>query len=230
MSRPSAPEQQDDPVARAVVGLVLAVAVAVLPASVRARYREEWAADVAGAAEVGLSPRRVAFGSLVTALRLSTTTPRGPRSMDATPSLAGTARRPSRTATAVVGAVVGAAAGGLLAIAAVLLAGVWVTNENQLEGMLVVTLPLAAALGSAIGRAIALRAVEHPPSSGLLPVALGLLGTVGSMALLGSTVPPDVLNAYGVLLLPLTVLFVLTVCATAAELLTSRLTPPDARA
>lgn len=230
MSGPGAPEQPAGPVAGVVARVALAAAVAVLPPPVRARYREEWAADVAGAAEVGLSPRRVALGSLLSALRLRTTTPRGPSAMGTTPPHVRTARRRSRTATAVVGSVVGAAAGALLVLAAVLLAGLWVTDERQLEGTLVVTVPLGAVVGSAIGRAIALRAVRHAPSSGLLPVALGLLGAVGSLALLGSTVPPDVLDAYGVLLLPLAVLLALTLCATAGELMTSRLTPPRGRA
>ncbi|CAL9671368.1 hypothetical protein SUDANB95_07492 [Actinosynnema sp. ALI-1.44] len=44
--------------------LVVTCAVALLPRHLRERYREQWRADVLGAAEAGLSPLGVAVGAL----------------------------------------------------------------------------------------------------------------------------------------------------------------------
>jgi hypothetical protein len=59
--------------ARAIVYLGSAV---IPDASTRARYREQWLADVDGAAEVGLTPIRVAVGAATAAVRMATTDPR----------------------------------------------------------------------------------------------------------------------------------------------------------
>lgn len=48
--------------------LLVSAAVAVSPAAHRATRREQWAADVQGAAELDLSPTALAFGALTTAL------------------------------------------------------------------------------------------------------------------------------------------------------------------
>ena len=57
--------------------LVVYLGTAVLPDSAtRARYREQWLADVDGAAEVGLSPLSVALGAAAAAVRLAATHPR----------------------------------------------------------------------------------------------------------------------------------------------------------
>jgi hypothetical protein len=53
------------------------LAVALLPTGSRDRYREEWAADLDGAAGLGLSPRRVALGALAAAVRTAVTRPTG---------------------------------------------------------------------------------------------------------------------------------------------------------
>lgn len=51
---------------------------ALLPAGpTRERYREQWAADVDGAAELGLSPLGVALGAARCAVLLTTTPPKG---------------------------------------------------------------------------------------------------------------------------------------------------------
>ncbi|MFI9813148.1 hypothetical protein [Saccharothrix variisporea] len=44
--------------------LLVTCAAALLPRDSRARYLEQWRADVLGAAEAGLSPLGVAFGAL----------------------------------------------------------------------------------------------------------------------------------------------------------------------
>ncbi|MFG2007479.1 hypothetical protein ACGFNF_00195 [Micromonospora sp. NPDC048868] len=61
--------------------LALAVsrfASAALPVSdARSRYREQWEADIHGAADIGLSPLRLALGTAVAALQLAATTRKG---------------------------------------------------------------------------------------------------------------------------------------------------------
>lgn len=194
--------------------LVLALAVALLPVAARDRYREEWAADVDGAAHLGLSPSRVAFGALVGAVRL-TTAPGGP-----VPGHPG-GRRTDRgfVPAAVGGCVVGTVVGVVLAFAGVVLAGSLFADEQQQEGTLVVGHLAGALLGAVAGRTTALRLVGHVPSRPLVPVVLGVVGAVGSLYLLGAVVPPDVLNAYGALLLPVTLVLCLAGSATAGEAL-----------
>jgi hypothetical protein len=57
----------------ALVGL----ACLFLPPEVRERYREQWLADLEGAAELGLSPRRLALGMVGAAVQISATS-KGP--------------------------------------------------------------------------------------------------------------------------------------------------------
>ena len=58
--------------------VVVRLAAALIPdAGRRARYREQWRADVYGAAELGLSPLRVALGAGAAALQM----PKGPHAM-----------------------------------------------------------------------------------------------------------------------------------------------------
>jgi hypothetical protein len=52
-----------------------AVAVVIVDGDVRARYREQWLADIDGAAELGLRPGRIAFGAAISAVRLSVAHP-----------------------------------------------------------------------------------------------------------------------------------------------------------
>ncbi|MGA8116001.1 MAG: hypothetical protein WCA46_20270 [Actinocatenispora sp.] len=55
--------------------ILLRLAVALRPKETRDRWREQWHADLAGAADLGLDPRRVAYG----ALRSSLSAPRRAR-------------------------------------------------------------------------------------------------------------------------------------------------------
>jgi hypothetical protein len=56
--------------------LVVRWAAALLPdPERRARYREQWEADVRGAGDLGLSPLRLALGAATAAARISTTAP-----------------------------------------------------------------------------------------------------------------------------------------------------------
>ncbi|WP_422734808.1 hypothetical protein ACN26Y_14430 [Micromonospora sp. WMMD558] len=60
------------------VALALArCAAALLPAPHRARYREQWRADVQGAAELGLSSLRLAAGAAVAAARITVVNRKG---------------------------------------------------------------------------------------------------------------------------------------------------------
>lgn len=52
------------------------LATALLPREVRPRHREQWEADIRGAAEIGLSPLRIATGAAVAAVQLAVTTRR----------------------------------------------------------------------------------------------------------------------------------------------------------
>jgi hypothetical protein len=54
---------------------LISAAVAVLPAQLRERYREEWAADLRDSAEYGIRPHRIAFAAL--RLSVTTTSPKG---------------------------------------------------------------------------------------------------------------------------------------------------------
>jgi hypothetical protein len=64
-------------VAGLVARLVVRTAAALVGGpDVRARYREQWLADVEGAREVGLRPAAVAAGAAVAAARLAVTRPR----------------------------------------------------------------------------------------------------------------------------------------------------------
>jgi hypothetical protein len=61
---------------------VVRCAAAVLPgAGRRARYLEQWRADVCGAADLGLSPLRVALGIATAAARIAVTASKGPHTM-----------------------------------------------------------------------------------------------------------------------------------------------------
>ncbi len=62
---------------RLALALVRVAAVLLPGADRRARYLEQWRADVHGAAELDLSPVRVALGALVAALKM----PKGPHVM-----------------------------------------------------------------------------------------------------------------------------------------------------
>ena len=53
------------------MSLLLRVAVALLPASIRDRYREQWQADARDAAELGLSRSDIASGALIFALSVN---------------------------------------------------------------------------------------------------------------------------------------------------------------
>jgi hypothetical protein len=53
------------------------VSAALLPATNRDRYREQWQADMHGAAELGLSPLRLAAGAAIAAIRLAGSSRRG---------------------------------------------------------------------------------------------------------------------------------------------------------
>jgi hypothetical protein len=56
---------------------IVRTAVTVMPdPSIRTRYREQWLADVDGAAELGMSPLLLALGAAATAIRLAATDPR----------------------------------------------------------------------------------------------------------------------------------------------------------
>lgn len=55
------------------MNVLLRLAALFLPADRRERYREEWAADLEGAAELGLSPWRHALGVVGAAMQISAT-------------------------------------------------------------------------------------------------------------------------------------------------------------
>src|SRR2546421_8942068 len=78
--------------------LVVYLGTAVLPDSAtRARYREQWLADVDGAAEVGLSPLSVALGAAAAAVRLAVTHPRSVAALMRVALLPGVSTRVRRT-------------------------------------------------------------------------------------------------------------------------------------
>ena len=78
--------------------LVVYVGAAVLPDSAtRVRYREQWLADVDGAAEVGLSPLSVALGAAAAAVRLAATHPRSVAALIRVAVLPGVSMRVRRT-------------------------------------------------------------------------------------------------------------------------------------
>ncbi|MFG3698268.1 hypothetical protein ACGF5C_10165 [Micromonospora sp. NPDC047620] len=98
-------------------------AAALLPGPSRARHLEQWQADVHGAAELGMSPLRLAAGTLGAAVRIAATSPKGPRAMQPIGPLAlalkligGThARRRAATLAAVLTATLLAGVGLLIA-------------------------------------------------------------------------------------------------------------------
>ncbi|MGS2618660.1 hypothetical protein ACVCAH_29640 [Micromonospora sp. LZ34] len=61
--------------------LLVRCAAALLPGASRARHLEQWQADVYGAAELGMSPLRLAAGTLGAAVRIAATSPKGPPAM-----------------------------------------------------------------------------------------------------------------------------------------------------
>ncbi|SCG39415.1 hypothetical protein GA0070609_0717 [Micromonospora echinaurantiaca] len=98
-------------------------ATALLPHASRARHLEQWQADVHGAAELGMSPLRLAAGTLGAAVRIAATNRKGPRTMQPIGPLAlalklvgGThARRRAATLAAVLTATLLAGVGMLIA-------------------------------------------------------------------------------------------------------------------
>lgn len=56
-------------------GIVRAGSAVIPDRAARARYREQWLADVDGAAEVGIAPARIALGAAVAAVRLAAAHP-----------------------------------------------------------------------------------------------------------------------------------------------------------
>lgn len=56
---------------------VARIAAVLLPAAARNRYREQWQADVRGAADLGLSPLRLAAGTITAAIQLAGTSGKG---------------------------------------------------------------------------------------------------------------------------------------------------------
>jgi hypothetical protein len=79
--------------ARIARWIVAAAASAVPDPDTRARYREQWLADVDGAAELAMSPTRVAVGAAVAAVRLAARS----RAESWTPPLAGVDPRTRRS-------------------------------------------------------------------------------------------------------------------------------------
>jgi hypothetical protein len=67
--------------------LVRAATAVIADAGVRARYREQWLADVDGAAELGMRPTRVALGAAAAAVRLAVTEPRSLAALTRAPLL-----------------------------------------------------------------------------------------------------------------------------------------------
>ncbi|WBU38075.1 hypothetical protein [Homoserinibacter sp. YIM 151385] len=59
-----------------MIARLLRILAATMPAGVRERYREEWAADAAGAAELGRRPAEVLLGALATAVSIDRADPR----------------------------------------------------------------------------------------------------------------------------------------------------------
>jgi len=72
---------------------IVTVAASVVPGrDARTRYREQWLADVEGAAELAMSPTRVALGAAAAAVRLAATS-RAPSLAPALPGIGPAARR-----------------------------------------------------------------------------------------------------------------------------------------
>jgi len=73
---------------------IIHVAVAVMPdPGTRTRYREQWLADVDGAAQLGMSPLPVALGAAAAAVRIATTGPRSVSALLRAPLLPGVSGR-----------------------------------------------------------------------------------------------------------------------------------------
>jgi hypothetical protein len=76
---------------------IVHVASAVMPnRATRARYREQWLADVDGAAELGLSPLPVALGAAAAAIRMTATDRRSLDALLRAPLLPGVSARSRR--------------------------------------------------------------------------------------------------------------------------------------
>jgi hypothetical protein len=124
---------------------------------------------------------------------------------------------------AVGGTVAGALAAAVVSLVGVLLASGVFVDERQQEGTLVVLLVGGAVLGAAAGRATALRLTGHAVTAPFVTAASGLLAVLGATSLLGAVVPAEVMNAYGLLLLPVTLVLSLAGAAAAGEVLAGRL-------
>ncbi|MEU4679816.1 hypothetical protein [Micromonospora sp. NPDC023737] len=61
--------------------VVLRCTVALLPRDLRGRYREQWEADVRGATDLGMSPLRLAAGTLGAAALIANANRKGTRTM-----------------------------------------------------------------------------------------------------------------------------------------------------
>ncbi|MEV4810708.1 hypothetical protein [Micromonospora avicenniae] len=61
--------------------VVLRCTVALLPRDLRARYLEQWKADVRGATDLGMSPLRLAAGTLGAAALIANANRKGTRTM-----------------------------------------------------------------------------------------------------------------------------------------------------
>jgi len=76
---------------------IIHAAVAILPdRECRARYREQWLADVNGATELGMSALPVALGAAVAAVQLATTRPPSVTALLRAPLLSGVSPRQRR--------------------------------------------------------------------------------------------------------------------------------------
>ena len=170
-------------------------AAATLPPPVRARYREEWLADAAGADEVGVSRIGVVVGALLFSATLDRTAPQ----LTGIP-IAATVRRRAQWSIA------------LLASAGVFTVGSWmfggyrspgesgaVTVVTVVLAMLSLAVPVVAVL-SAVGGVIQLwRAALSASPLALVTAALGTGGVVAMLAFAGAIRTPIDVAALGFL-------------------------------
>jgi len=122
-----------------------------------------------------------------------------------------------------VGTLAGAAAGGLGALLLTLAVSPWVRDEDALEGLLVLSLCAAAVLGGFAGCALRLRAARQPGIARTLVLAVPGVGlAVLALRLVGAAAPQELINRFGVLLVPAIPALVLAVTVAAARLLALR--------